>query len=67
MISNKIYDVLKWLAIFVVFPALAILIKQCFGIWGIPYGNQISETVVAVNAFLGAILGLSNTVYKKRK
>ena len=66
MMNNKTYDVLKWLAMLFL-PAFAILIRTVFSIWGLPYGEQISETVVAVNAFLGAILGLSNTVYKKRK
>lgn len=64
MLNNKIYDILKWLCIFVL-PALATLIRVVFGIWNIPYGEQISATIVAINAFLGAVLGLSNTVYKK--
>ncbi len=66
MLNNKVYDILKWLCIFVL-PALATLIRVVFGIWGIPYGEQISATIVALNAFLGAVLGLSNTVYKKSK
>lgn len=64
MLNNKVYDVLKWLCIFVL-PALATLIRVVFGIWDIAYGEQISATIVAINAFLGAVLGLSNTVYKK--
>ena len=64
MLNNKVYDILKWLCIFVL-PALATLIRVVFGIWGIAYGEQISATIVAINAFLGAVLGLSNTVYKK--
>lgn len=64
MLNNKVYDVLKWLCIFVL-PALATLIRVVFGIWNIPYGEQISATIVAINAFLGAVLGLSNTVYKR--
>ena len=66
MLNNKVYDVLKWLCIFV-FPSLALLIQTVFSIWGIPYGDEIARTVVAINAFLGAILGLSNTVYKNKQ
>lgn len=66
MIPSKVYDVLKWIAMLFL-PALAILIRTIFQIWGIPYGEEISATVVAINAFLGAILGISNGVYKAKK
>ena len=66
MMNNKIYDILKWIAMLVL-PALALLIKTVFAIWNIPYGNEISATIVAINAFLGAILGLSNTIYYKNQ
>lgn len=66
MLNNKVYDVLKWIAMLVL-PALALLIKTVFAIWNIPYGNEISATIVAINAFLGAILGLSNTMYYKKQ
>lgn len=66
MMNNKVYDVLKWVAMLFL-PALAILVRTVFPIWNIPYGEQISDTIVAVNAFLGAILGISNTVYKAKQ
>ena len=66
MLTNKLYDILKWIAMFVL-PALASLIKVVFTIWNIPYGNEIAATIVATNAFLGAILGLSNTLYYKKQ
>lgn len=66
ILSDKVYDILKWVAMLFL-PAFAILIKTIFFIWNIPYGEEISATVVAINAFLGAILGISNTVYKRKK
>ena len=66
MLSNKTYDILKWLAMFFL-PALATLVRVVFSIWGIPYGEQISATIVALNTFLGAILGISNATYKANK
>ena len=63
-IPDKIYDVLKWLAMFFL-PALALLIQTVFSIWGIPYGEQISATIVAINAFIGACIGISNIGYNK--
>ena len=65
-LSNRTYDFLKWLAMFVL-PALALLVQSVFAIWNIPYGEQISATIVAINAFLGACLGISNVSYHKAK
>lgn len=65
MINNKVYDILKWIAMLFL-PALAILVKSVFLIWHLSYGEEISATIVAVNAFLGAVLGISNTIYKKK-
>lgn len=62
--SNKIYDVLKYLAMFFL-PAFAVLVKTIFAIWGLPYGDEISATIVAINAFLGACLGISSISYQK--
>ncbi|MBR1855437.1 MAG: phage holin [Lachnospiraceae bacterium] len=61
--SNKTYDLLKWIAMFFL-PALALLVQSVFSIWHIPYGEQVSATIVAVNAFLGACLGISSIGYK---
>ena len=65
VIPNKIFDILKWVAMLFL-PALAILIRTIFQIWGLPYGDEISATIVAINAFLGAILGISNIGYIRR-
>ena len=62
--SNRTFDILKWIAMFFL-PALAILVKTVFAIWNIPYGEEISATIVAVNAFLGACLGISSISYQK--
>lgn len=63
--SNKVYDVLKWLAM-IFLPAAITL----FGVIGKTLGIQCTDTVltiaVAVNTFLGSILGISNSAYKKR-
>jgi len=62
--SNRTFDILKWIAMFFL-PALAILVKTVFAIWNIPYGEEISATIVAINAFLGACLGISSISYQK--
>lgn len=60
--SNKTYDILKYIALFVL-PALATLIITIFSIWDIPYGEAISGTITAINTFLGAILKISTDKY----
>ena len=62
--NNKLYDVLKWVAILFL-PALATLVAVVFKIWDIPYGNEIAQTITALATFLGAILGISSIQYKK--
>lgn len=64
--SNKLYDFLKWLAQ-IVLPAIATLYFALASIWGLPYGEQIVGTITAIDAFLGAILGVSTISYNKKK
>ena len=63
-LSNKTYDVLKWVAMYLL-PALGTLYFALAGIWGFPYGEEIVGTITAVDTFLGVILGISNAQYKK--
>jgi len=65
MMSNKAYDVLKWVAMYLL-PALGTLYFALAGIWGLPYGEEIVGTITAIDTFLGVILGISNSQYKKR-
>lgn len=62
--NNKVYDILKWVAQ-IVLPALGTLYAGLAGIWGFPYGEEIMATILTIDTFLGAILGISNMQYKK--
>lgn len=62
--SNKTYDVLKYIAQ-IVLPALGTLYLALSKIWGFPYGEEIVGTITAVDTFLGAILMISHSNYKK--
>jgi hypothetical protein len=64
--SNKVYDILKWVAM-VVLPAFATLYCALSEIWGLPYGMQIVATITALDTFLGAILGVSTIKHNKSK
>lgn len=62
--SNKIYDLLKWVAL-IVLPAVGTFYFTIAGIWGLPYGEQIMGTIAAIEVLLGAVLQISNAKYKK--
>lgn len=62
--SNKMYDVLKWIAQ-ILLPAAATLYFALSQIWGLPYGEEIVGTITAFDAFLGALLGISSLSYKR--
>ena len=64
--SNKVYDVLKYIAL-IVLPAVATLYFALSQIWGLPYGEEIVGTITAVDAFLGALLGISSAQYYKHE
>lgn len=63
MFNNKTYDVLKWIALYLL-PALGTLYFALSGIWGFPYGEQVVGTITAIDTFLGVILGISSANYK---
>lgn len=63
--SNKVYDILKYIAQ-IGLPALGALYFALSTIWGFPYGEQIVGTITAIDAFLGALLGISTVQYKKK-
>lgn len=62
--SNKVYNVLKWIAMYLL-PGAGTLYFTLAGIWGFPYGEQIVGTITAVDTFLGVILGISTAQYNK--
>ena len=62
--SNKTYDILKWIAQ-ILLPAIGTLYFAIAQIWGLPYSEQIVGTITALDAFLGAVLGISSRAYKE--
>lgn len=64
--SNNMYNILKWIAQ-IVLPALGTLYFALAQIWGLPLGAEIVGTITAIDAFLGALLGISTIQYKKEQ
>ena len=63
--SNKVYDVLKWIAL-VVLPAIGTAYAGFASVWGLPYGEQVTGTIVIVETLLGSLLQISSAQYKKK-
>lgn len=63
--SNKTYDFWKRVGRYVL-PALATLVAAICKIWNLPYGTEISATIMALDVFLNAILGVSSYNYNKQ-
>ena len=64
IIPSKVYDVLKWVCM-IVLPAIATLWFTLGKVWGFPYLGEIETTIVAIDTFLGAILGVSAIQYNR--
>jgi hypothetical protein len=62
MITGKLYDVLKWMAQ-VVFPALGTLYVALAALWGLPAPQAVAGTILAIDTFLGVLLGISQVAY----
>lgn len=62
MISNKLYDVLKYIAL-IALPALGSFWMVVGAIWGAPHTDEVVKTIVALATLLGALLVLTNVQY----
>ena len=62
LFSNAVYDKLKFAAL-VLLSALAVLYAALAGLLGLPAALQVSGSIMALDTFLGAILGLSSKQY----
>lgn len=60
--SNKTFDILKYVAM-IGLPSLATLMSALGLIWSYEHTDAIVATVVAVNTFLGGLLGISTYRY----
>ncbi len=64
MISNKVYDILKWVAL-VALDAVGIFYKTIATIWGLPLGDEVLSTCAALSVLIGALIGISSANYNK--
>ncbi len=66
--SNKVYDILKIVAI-VILPLISAVYVALSKIWGFGFGTEIDQTIqiiiAAINTILGVALVKSSSDYKK--
>lgn len=60
--SDKKYNILKWMAT-VVIPAFITCIIAIFTAWNIPHIEPITATLSALNVFIGAVVQRSSKNY----
>ena len=65
-LNDKIYDILSWIGK-IVLPSLAVLYATLADTWGLPYSSEISATIMAIDVFLNALLGISSNTYYKEQ
>lgn len=63
--SNKVYDILKYIA-FVFYPAVVALVGTILTALNYANTEVVLIIMAGVETFLGAILGYSNVQYKKK-
>lgn len=62
--TDKSYDILCWVGK-IVLPSLSVLYGTIGKIWNLPYVEQIPMTIMAIDVFLNALLGISSANYYK--
>lgn len=65
-LPDKVYDVLKWVAL-IVLPATAVFYGAVGPVWNWFEPEKIVFTLTAVDTFLGALIGVSTAEYNKQK
>lgn len=62
-LSNKVYDIIKYIQRWL--PLCSTLYVALAAIWGWPYADEISKTLMAVAAFLAGILEIATATYNR--
>jgi len=65
ILNDRIYTILKWVCM-IFLPALATLWFALGKIWGFPYLAEVEGTIIAIDTFIGALIGVSTLSYNKK-
>lgn len=67
-ISNKVYDILKWIALICI-PAVTTFLSVVLGVLDVDPKtvNVIVTIIAAVGTLIGSLIGVSTSAYNKNK
>jgi len=65
-LSNKAYDILKWIAL-IALDAIGVCYRTLSAIWGWPFGEEVLATCAALSLLLGTLIGVSTAQYYKEE
>lgn len=63
--SDKMYDTIKWIGLLTV-PTITFL-TTIVNILGLPYGDQLVMILAAIDVFVGAVVAIANSQYKRKQ
>jgi Putative phage holin Dp-1 len=63
VLSDKVHKIGKFVAQ-IALPAVGTLYFALAGIWSLPFPEKVLGTIIAVDTFLGVILGISTNNYR---
>lgn len=68
MIPNKVYDILKWIALICI-PAVVTFLSVVLGVLDVEPKtvNVIVTIIAAVGTLIGSLIGVSTSAYNKQK
>ena len=64
MLSNRAYDILKWI-VMIAIPAVTTAYVGLAAVWSWPYAEEVAKTSAVICTLLGALLGISTAQYNK--
>lgn len=63
--SNKVFDIIRLIAELIL--PLSALISGLSETWGFAYGMEIAASLVLLDTFAGAFVGIARKIYNKGK
>ena len=61
--SNRVYDILNKIERFL--PAIGLFYLASAKIWGLPFADEVNQTIAALATLLGTLLEISTAQYLK--
>lgn len=65
ILSNKTYDILKFIAL--TLPFVTTFVAAIMKIWNLPYATEITLTLAAINTLIAEFVKVLSNNYKKAK